>query len=88
MDESPAEATERLEAEQRYERDRNAKYTVSVVYRDGNPRDVSEHGPDLRGALQSRLEHETGTSPYHEHWMVYDADDPERGYFDEVDDAA
>jgi hypothetical protein len=57
-------------------------YTVAVVYRDGNPRDVSEHGTDLAAALRAKVEYERGSSRHHEHWMVYDADDPERGYFD------
>jgi hypothetical protein len=64
----------------------NAKYTVSVVYRDGVPRDISEHGPDLSSALYTKRQNERGKNPHHEHWMVFDANDPERGYFDEVPD--
>jgi len=59
-----------------------ADYTLAVVYRDGNPIDVQSYGTD-KGEALDRLRHRRLNSSLHqEHWMVYDADDPERGYFD------
>jgi hypothetical protein len=57
-------------------------YILAVVYRDGNPVDVQEFGPDQTAALEELHQRRLNENPYWEHWMVYDGDDPERGYFD------
>lgn len=60
----------------------NANYTVMRVYPDGNPEDLSHHGTDLAAALRER--DRVDERRHDAIYLVYDADDPERGYFDEV----
>lgn len=62
-------------------------YTLAVVYRDGVPVDVQSYGTDKAAALERLAQRRHNENPHHEHWMVYDADDPERGYFDPEEDA-
>jgi hypothetical protein len=60
----------------------SAEYTLAVVYRDGNPIDVESFGADKDSALGRLRQRRFNENRHHEHWMVFDADDPERGYFD------
>src|ERR1700685_3253115 len=59
-----------------------ANYTLAVVYRDGNPIDVENFGTDKHAALARLREERDAGDAFREHWVVYDSDDPERGYFD------
>ena len=62
-----------------------ANYTLAVVHRDGVPQDVWQYGTDLSSALRELAKCQAHSNFHHECWMVYDADDPERGYFDQDD---
>jgi hypothetical protein len=59
-----------------------ANYTLAVVYPDGNPRDVESFGEDLSAATIELERRRAADGERASHWMIYDADDGERGYFD------
>ena len=58
-----------------------ANYTLAVVHRDGVPQDVRQYGTDLSSAYRDLAKRRDRSDRHYECWMVYDADDPERGYF-------
>ena len=60
----------------------SADYTLGFVQRDGNMHDDRSFGLDLIGALGLCMERREASNRHHIHWYIYDADDPEQGYFD------
>lgn len=70
-----------------------ASYTLSVVYPDGNPVKKACFGGDLRAAVEAMERRQEASGPTRTsgaHWMVWDAEDGEAGYFDrgDLDEAA
>lgn len=65
-----------------------ADYRLGFVHRDGNMHDSQHFGLELDAALTALAEKREWTNPWNVHWYVYDADDPERGYFDPEGEAA
>ena len=59
-----------------------ANYTLAVVYRDGVPQDVRQYGTNLASALRKLAKCQAHSNFHNECWMVYDADDPEAGYYE------
>jgi hypothetical protein len=58
-----------------------SRYVLSVVYRDGVPRET-ESFDSLEDALRLRDERSDPRYRLSEHWMVWDSEDQERGYLD------
>ena len=59
-----------------------ANYTLAVVYHDGVPYDVRQYGTDLSSAYRDLAKRRDHSDLHYECWMVYDADDPEAGYYE------
>ena len=59
-----------------------ANYTLAVVYHDGVPYDVRQYGTDLSSAYWDLAKRRDHSDRHYECWMVYDADDPEAGYYE------
>ena len=59
-----------------------ANYTLAVVYHDGVPYDVRQYGTDLSSAYRDLAKRRDHSDRHYECWMVYDADDPEAGYYE------
>ena len=59
-----------------------ANYTLAVVYHDGVPYDVRQYGTDLSSACRDLAKRRDHSDLHYECWMVYDADDPEAGYYE------
>jgi hypothetical protein len=55
-----------------------SRYVLSVVYRDGVPREILRFDR-LSNALDARDRHRDPARRLSEHWMVHDSDDEERG---------
>ena len=62
-----------------------AEYTLAVVYRDGVPRDIQTFGIDKGAGLRRLQDVRHNANPHREHFMLYDANDEERGYFEPTD---
>lgn len=59
-----------------------AEYTLGFVRPDGNTHDFDSFGNDRDFALAALRVKREQANPNRIHWFVYDADDPERGYFE------
>ena len=59
-------------------------YTLAAVDGAGVPWDIATFGDRLDAAIHALNGKQASSNPSQIHYMVYDADDPERGYFTEA----